>query len=252
MAEESTPYPEHHKFLATPEADYLAQLYLLQADLNAAYDTLALYREKFLFSENLTDEARIISASLFRDSLLLFCSCFSTKEADKLDPGAVYGHIDDWESFYNRVYDTRVAFVAHNFGPQRQHNIVVICLEIGGELVPAGFTQVYMRFAGWIGIEVDKLLSFIDVARGHLTGRIEAAEQPVMKTLEEITSEELAALANGELSLPGSADIRTNRARFRKSGRGERQPLPPRRWAQTIVDESGSRRLDQPRADPDE
>ena len=156
-------YPEHHKFLATAEADQLAELYLLQADLKAAHDALALYLEKFEFSEDLTDEGRIISASLFRDCILLYCSCFSTKEPNKLEPKAVYGHLEDWEPFYRRVLDTRDAFVAHNFGPQRQHHIVVICLEIADNLVPGGFTQVYMRFGGWIADETKRLLSFIAV-----------------------------------------------------------------------------------------
>lgn len=252
MAINTEGYPEHHKFLATPDAVRLAELYLLQADLKAAHETLSLYIEKFPFSEALSDEGRIISASLFRDSILLFCSCFSTREPNKLEPKEVFGQIDGWEELYGRIHDTRDAFVAHNFGPLRQHNIVVICLEIAGELVPAGFTQVYLRFAGWLAEEAEKLLSFIDVARDHLKGRIEEAEQPILKALETITSEELAALGDGDLALPGHSDIRSSRSRFRESRRGERVQLPPRRWSQVIVDASGARPVPSPEGRSDE
>jgi hypothetical protein len=237
-------YPEHHKFLATPDADHLAELYLLRADLVAANNALTLYLEKFEFSHSLTAEGRIISASLFRDSILLFCSCFSTKERKRLNPTAVYGRVDDWEPFYRRLHDTRDAFVAHNFGPQRQHHIVVICLEVDGKLQPGGFTEVYMRFGGWIADETKRLLSFIDIARNNLEERIGAAEQVVLKMLEAVSSEELSALQNAELSLPETSDIRLSRARFKASGRGERRPLPPRRWGQAILDEFGTRPVD--------
>lgn len=243
MAINTEGYPEHHKFLATPDAIRLAELYLLQADLKAAHETLTLYIEKYPFSVELSDEGRIISASLFRDSILLFCSCFSTREANKLEPQAVFGHIDGWEELYGRIHDTRDAFVAHNFGPLRQHNIVVICLEIDGKLEPAGFTQVYLRFAGWLADEAKMLLSFIEVADEHIKTRIEDAEQPIIKALQGSTSEELAALDDGDLALPGHTDIRSSRSRFREGGRGERLPLPPRRWSQVIVDASGVRRV---------
>lgn len=252
MAIDCTPYPEHRKFLTTPDADHLAELYLLQSDLNAAHDTLSLYLEKYLFSDDLAGEARIISSSLFRDAILLFCSCFSTKDPKKLVPKDVFGHLDNWEAFIRRVLDTRDAFVAHNFGPHRQHNIVVIALEIGRELVPAGFTQVSLRMAGWTADQTQRLLSFIDVAREHLKRLIEAAEQPILKLLEAISSDELAALVDGELSLPDDSDIRTNRSRFRESGRGQRVPLPQRRWVQTIEGELEPRRSDQSPARPDE
>lgn len=253
MAIDATPYPEHHKLLSTPEADHLAELYLLQADLNAAHSTLSLYFDKFAFNEGMReDEFATISASLFRDGILLYCACFSTKDPEKLNPEAVYGHMEGWKDYCQKILDIRDAFVAHNFGPQRQHNIVVIALEIGGELVPAGFNQVFMRFAGWLASEGKQLLHYVDLARDHLKKRIEEAEQPIMRMLEAITPEELAALPNAELTIPEDRDFRKSRASFRKSGRGERRPLPPRRWVQTIEGELLPLRSDQQHAGPDE
>ena len=253
MAIDTSAYPEHHKFLSTPEADRLAELYLLQADLNAAHKTLSLYFDKYAFSEEMSEsEFSTISSSLFRDGIILYCACFSTKDPNKLNPETVYGHMNGWKKYCQKILDIRDAFVAHNFGPQRQHHIVVIALEIDGQLVPAGFTQVFMRFAGWIAKEGTQLLHYVDVAREHLKKRIEEAEQPILKMLEAISSDELAVLPDAELTIPEERDFRTSRANFRKSGRGERRPTPPRRWVQIIEGKLASHRSGQQNGTPDE
>jgi hypothetical protein len=252
VAIDCTPYAEHRKLLETPDADHLAELYLLQADLAAAYETLSLHRQKYLCTGELDDEGKIISNSLLRDAILLFCSCFSTKDPNKLDPKAVFGHLEDWESLYGVMLDTRDSFVAHNFGPSRQHKIVAICLEIDGRLVPAGMTQYHVRFAGWTAEETDKLLAFIDVARGHINALVEVAEKPILKLLETISSEELAALKDGEFKVPERKDIRSSRARFRESGRGQRFSFPSRRLVRTIDEGPDAPRLTARREDADE
>src|SRR5258708_37349163 len=140
--------PRISSFSQRQKVIYLAELYLLQADLNAAYSTLSLYFDKFAFSEGMREgEFATISSSLFRDGIILYCACFSTRDPNKLNPKTVYGHMEGWEGYCRKLLDIRDAFVAHNFGPQRQHNIVVIALEVGGQLVPAAYNQVFMRFA---------------------------------------------------------------------------------------------------------
>jgi hypothetical protein len=251
MAIDVTPYPEHHKFLSTPEADHLAELYLIQGDLKAAHNTLSLYFEKFAFAEGMKEgEFATISASLFRDGVILFSACFSTKDPDKLNPEAVFGHLDGWKEYCDKIRDLRDAFVAHNFGPQRQHRIVVIALEIGDEFVPAGFVQVFMRFAGWIAAEGKQLLHYVQIAREHLEKLIEEAEEPVLAIVANLISEELRALPDAQLKIPDPGDWRSTRERFHKSGRGEPQPLPRRRWVQTVEGELEPLRSDQQRDDP--
>ncbi len=237
MTEEFSPYPEVYKLLATPEAERLAELYLLQGDLNAAYDTFDLYFSKNAATDvpKAGDDA-IISASLFRDGILLFTSCFSTKDAGMLHPDAVYGHLGaDRKEYAQKLLDLRDCFVAHNFGPQRQHSIVIVCLEIDGKLVPAAFTQYFVRFVGWVAQERQQLLSFIDVARDHLKGLIEEAESAVMDQVMVITPEELAALPDAEVAIPAASDFRSSRSRFQKSGRGLRMPVPQRQLGRTSV-----------------
>jgi hypothetical protein len=253
MAIDVTPYPEHLKALATPEADYLAELYLIKGDLDAAHATLSLYFDRFTPDRQLSGGEQVISSSLFRDGIILYCACFSTSDPNKLNPEAVYGHLEGWKDYCQKLLDMRNAFAAHNFGPMRQHKIVVIALEIGGKLVPAGFNQVFLRFAGWIPGEGPKLLQYIDVARDYLQKQIEEAERPILKMLETITSDELAALPDAEGFLtPEPRDIKSTRQTFRRRGRGERVPLPPRRWIQTIEGELEPHRLDPQRSDPDE
>jgi hypothetical protein len=77
------------------------------------------------------------------------------------------------------------------------------------------------------------LASFIAFAyfRGDL---IRTAAEPVTEMLQTISSEEVAALRDAHLTVPEDRDFRTSRAKFRESGRGERRPLPPRRWVWTI------------------
>ncbi len=232
---------------------YLAELYLLQADLNAAYSTLSLYFDKFAFSEGMREgEFATISSSLFRDGIILYCACFSTRDPNKLKPKTVYGHMEGWEGYCRKLLDIRDAFVAHNFGPQRQHNIVVIALEVGGQLLPAGYNQVFMRFVGWVADEGKQLLHYVEVAREHIKKSIEEAEKLVLDAVAALTAEELAALPDAELSMPNVADYRISRSKFRESGRGQRRPLPTRRWIQTIEGELEPRRSDQQRAGPDE
>jgi hypothetical protein len=253
MSTETSPFREVHKLLATPEADYLGELYLIRADLEVARATMALYFEKFVFSEVTQDaESRIISASLFRDAILLYCSCFSTKDAHKLDPKAVYGHMDGWEPYYRKLLDLRDSFVAHNFGPQRQHNIVVVCLETKGEVIPQGYTQLFMRFGGWVAGERDRFLTFVDVAGAHLEKRIGEAEAVVTETVANLTPAQAAALPDGRLMIPEDSDFRLSRTRFRDSGRGERMPLPRHRWFEKVEPWSDPHRSGQQPSGPDE
>lgn len=240
MTQEPNLYPEVYKLLSTPEAERLAELYLIQGDLNAAYDTLDLYFTKYAATDVPKDgRAAIISPSLFRDGILLFCSCFSTKDESKLHPEAVYAHLGrDRIEYAQKLLDLRDAFVAYNFGPQRQHSIVIVCPQADGKLVPHGFTQYFVRFTGWVAGERKQLLPFIDIAREHLKDLIEAAEIPVMKQVMNITPKELEALPDAEVAIPDASDYRSSRSRFQKSGRGSRMPVPQRRLGRTTV--SGS------------
>jgi len=237
MTQEPNLYPEVYKLLSTPEAEHLAELYLIQGDLNAAYDTLDLYFTKYAVTDMPKEgRAAIISPSLFRDGILLFCSCFSTKDGSKLHPEAVYAHLGkDRLEYAQKLLDVRDAFVAHNFGPQRQHSIVIVCPEIDGKLVPYGFTQYFIRFAGWVASERKQLLSFIDVAREHLKGRIESAEIPVLQQVMALTLEELEALPEAEVAIPDAKDYKSSRSRFQKSGCGSRTRVPQRRLGRTTV-----------------
>ena len=178
MITESTPDDEVYKLLSTPEAEYLAELYLIQGDLNTAYATLNLYFEKYAARDRPREgRAAIISPSLLRDGILLFCSCFDKTAKVRLDFDDVYGHLgQDKVDYAHKLLNMRRSFVAHNYGPQRQHSVVVICLTVGGKLVPAALTQYFVRFSGWIAEERSQLLPFIDVARKHLARLIEAAE----------------------------------------------------------------------------
>ena len=228
---------EVYKLLSTPEAERLAELYLLQGDLNAAYDTLDLYFTKYaVTSVPKEGQAAIISPSLFRDGILLFCSCFSKKDESKLNPQSVYAGLgEDRIAYYERLLALRDAFVAHNFGPQRQHQIVIIGRTLEGNLVPYGFTQYFVRFTGWVADESEQLLSFINVAREHLKVLLEAAEVPVMGQVTAISPAELALMPNAEVAIPDADDYRLSRPRFKKSGRGSRRPVPQRRLGRTTV-----------------
>ena len=94
MTKESDLRPEAYKFLSTLEAQRLAELYLIQGDLNAAYETLDLYFTHYAATDVPKEgKAAIISPSLFRDGILLFCACFSRSDPDKLHPEAVYTHL---------------------------------------------------------------------------------------------------------------------------------------------------------------
>jgi hypothetical protein len=236
MMSEPNADAEVRKHLTTPEADELAELYLLRGDLNASRDALQLYFDKYLVNDEakLGEEA-IISGSLFRDAILLYCACFSTKDAGKLLPEAVYGHLEEWKGYYQTILDMRDAFIAHNFGPQRQHNIVVLCKQEDGQLLPFGFTEFFIRFAGWIASEKEQILRFIDIGLEHLAGRIEEAGNRVTKAIENLTPEQLAALPDAEVLLPAREDFRKSRSRFHEDGRGERRPLPERQPGRTTV-----------------
>lgn len=237
MAKESNPNPEVYKLLSTPEAEHLAELYLLQGDLNTAYNTFALYFEKYAARDRPREgKAAIISPSLLRDGILLFCSCFDKTAKVRLDSGAVYGHLgQDKLDYAQKLLDMRRAFVAHNYGPQRQHSVVVVCPTVDGKLVPLALTQYHIRFSGWVAEERYQLLPFIDVARNYLERLIENAEAPIMQELKSITSEELEALPDAEVVIPDPSDFNLGRSNFRKSGRGSRTPVPQRQLGRTTL-----------------
>lgn len=252
MAVESNLNQEIRKLLTTPEAVHLSELYVLKGDLDAAYNTLSLYFEKYPFDAAKSSEEKIIASALFRDGVSLYCSCFAKDDPVRLKPETVYGHAQDLMTHHEKLFDIRSSFVAHNFGPQRQQNTVAICVEIGGKLHPMGITQQYMRFSGWIAEEGKRLLPLIDTARDYLNNLIEEAEGPVLKAVTVISSEELAALPGPELLIPDHRDYRISRADFRKRGRGERVQASPRLSTQKPEDELDPHRSGQPLADPDE
>jgi hypothetical protein len=237
MTKESNPIPEVYKFLSTPEAERLGELYLIQGDLNAAYEALELYFRKYSSTRGPRyGQSAVVGPSLFRDGVLLFCACFSKSDGAKLHPEKVYGHLGaDAMKYAQKLLDLRDAFVAHNFGPQRQHDIVIVCPTIDGELVPYAFTQYFVRFTGWAPGEKKQMLSFIDAARKHLKGLIQEAEMIVTSQVARITPEELASLPDAEVKIPDPKDYRLSRSKFRKSGRGSRLPVPQRRLGRTIV-----------------
>jgi hypothetical protein len=253
MAEESIPNPRVYKLLTTPEGDHLGELYLIQGDLDAAYETLSLYFAEYAFDERMAGGAhRVVSASLFRDGIVLFCACFSAKDADKLNPEETFGHLEGWKEYSQKLLDIRDSFIAHNFGPQRQHNVVLIGLDINGEVVPAGFVQHKFRFAGWIADEGKKLLPFIDVARDHLKRRIENAEQAVGAQIEAMSAGEIAALPDYVLSVPTELEFRMARAKFRRSEGGERLPILPSSAGQRLAGELEAHHSNQQHLGPDE
>ena len=235
---------EVYKVLSTPEAEHLAELYLLQRDLKTAYQTLELYFKKYSPTETPKEgNAALISPSLFRDGILLFCACFSTKDPSKLDPHAVYASMgQDKLDYAQTLLNVRDAFVAHNFGPQRQSSIVIVCAKIDAQIAPIGFTQYYVRFAGWVESERETLLPFIEVAREHLNQLIEAAEVPVTRQVMDLAQAGLESLPDAVVTIPHAADYRTSRSRFRESGRGSRTSVPQRRLGRTIVVASEPRR----------
>ena len=104
---------------------------------------------------------------------------------------------------------------APGFEPQRQSNIVTICAKTKEEIVSIGFTQHFVRFAGWVESERETLLPFLNVAREHLDLLIEAAEVPVTKQAMDLAENGLDHLPDAIVSLPDAKDYRTPRARFR-------------------------------------
>lgn len=235
MTRQSNQDPEVYKVLSTPEAARLAELFLLQGDLNTSYKTLDLYFDKYAATNSPKEgRAAIISPSLFRDGILLFCACFSTKDASKLNPEVVYPG-DVHAAYRRKILDLRDAFIAHNFGPQRQHEIVIIGRTIDGTLHPYGLTQYFVRFMGWTAEERENLLTFIDVARENLSAMVQAAEAKVMEQVMAISPAEFVLMPDAEVTIPDISDYRLSRAKFKESGRGSRSIVPQRRLGRTTV-----------------
>ena len=205
----------------------LAELYLLQGDLDASYDAMRLYFEKYT-GEEMGEEDIVISTSLFRDAIVQYAGCFSRskKEKAKPTPEAVYGHLTGWEGYFQAIHDLRDAFVAHNFGPQRQHHVVAILQTESSELRFDALGQTFARFGGWGVEEKDNILSFIDIARQHMSNRIRLAEIVIAEMLNRMTSEQLAALPQATLAIPRSEDFRLSRSRYREKSVGRQQPFP--------------------------
>ncbi|MFL6725015.1 MAG: hypothetical protein ACJ8FS_00695 [Sphingomicrobium sp.] len=221
------------KRISTPEAHYLAELAIIQSDLKAAQACFQLYFDKY-WDQTMTGENLVISGALFRDGIILYCSCFSkpnpkkpAAKSAKLDPDEVYSVLDDgWQDAYQGFLDVRDTFIAHNFGPLRQHNVGIQCREEGGQLRASKIMGSYATFGGWNANEAPAVLSFVGIALHHNNKRIEAAEKVVWEQALKLTPERLAALPDLNLSLPNREDWRGTRDKFRQNEQGRRTINP--------------------------
>jgi hypothetical protein len=126
--------PTPLKELKFAEAKELAELLLLQHDVQASIAAMEIWGAKYAEKE-LSGEDTIIAAALFRDAIVQFMGCFDTSAQFKLRQDVVYAGVDGGPEYFQWLKDIRDAYAAHKFGRLRQAvvgaNLIGEHLDIG-------------------------------------------------------------------------------------------------------------------------
>jgi hypothetical protein len=224
------------KCVSTPEAEYLAELRLLQTEIAASRRLTEIYFERYE-REDLTEDEKLIATAIFRDAVILLYECF-TKSEDrrgiKPTPEQVFGHIPCWDEFWEGLWGLRNYFAGHNHGAQRQVGVGVQCRAEADGLKAVRLMSNNSTMGGW-PIDREIILGFINVALVHFDKRIEEAQRPVWEQVEKLTPEQLAELPDLTTQMPTFEDWRSSRSEFQKDKR-ERQSIASTGRSRRIVE----------------
>ena len=200
------------KQLDSPSALRLAELSLLQFDINHSIKAIEIWSAEFCDRGELAERDRTVSISLYRDAIVQFTGCFAGRSS--LSASDVYGHIEGGPETYQFLLDMRDAYAAHNFGPLRQAVSIAMFKPDFAELIRVGCPR-WIYHGGLTRSIGDELRRFMQVAQTHVDARMESARDQVHSEVSSMSVDEWRALNEPQIHHAEIQDIRSSRSRFR-------------------------------------
>ena len=215
MSPPDLPPTRPSKRLETASSTEFGEMTLMHQCLIASAKAFEIFFERV--KNGPPDEAveAAIATALFRDGIVQFMACFNSNVAKRncfLIPSEAFGDIAGWESYYQKLYDLRNAYAAHNHGAQRQYDVFAVVDEHG---VIQAFSVAFAMLAGFSILERDQLMYFMDAALRHADARRIEAEDKVLAEVRALTPDEIAALPDAEMIAPSDAQTKMTRDRYR-------------------------------------
>jgi hypothetical protein len=201
------------KELSSQDALAMAELALINNDLNTCLRSLRIIKRQYL-SDECSDEERDVKLALFRDAVNLYVSAF-VGTGYKLNTETVYSAVEGFSEFFQWARDVRDTYAAHTFGPARQCAIAIAVDPKTGLSMGTGPVRLEWDF---VTVEaVDELGKAATIASKYAAECGQHLNDEVNSQAEKLSKEEIAALPPARLHVPAPTELRMTRERFRKS-----------------------------------
>jgi len=225
MAESIPPEATKAKRLETASAEELAEMIIHRECLAEGIKALKLYFAKLKGNDQPTDEDdATIRTALFRDGIVQVMACFTTNASKRdryLLPSEAFAGIEGWGDMYKWMHEYRDGYAAHNFGPRRMAEAVVMLDRETNDVVGVGdFSLITVGE----GIEAEKSIAqFCMAALRHCEARIADLRDRLMAEAKAMSPEERAALLDARLQVPEHSDAKISRQKHRMKTKARQQ-----------------------------
>ena len=204
----------------TPAARRYSEWTLLVHDLEYALTRARLWKEAAT-APSPGESPAGVAASLFRDAVISFVSCFDKANPVHLDPAVAFGTLDGAVEFFEWLHDMRNSWVAHRSGPLRLCVPAILIDEHTGDV--QGLGHLSHRYLGPKPEAADDLIRVMEAALDHARGEQGRHERRVREDLEKLNRYERLNLPRANTTIPGPADIRMGRKKFQNIKRASQR-----------------------------
>ncbi|RYZ14151.1 MAG: hypothetical protein EON61_04695 [Alphaproteobacteria bacterium] len=196
----------------------LTEYLLIHADLTRSLASLTLWAKKYS-TRDVDAESSTIVASLFRDGITQFVSCFDgPSNSVPLVVEEVYPNTEGIAPYFVWLRALRNRFTAHRFGAARQCVVGVVIHPENGELI--ALTPSYARYSGPSPEGHADLLGIVQMALQFAAKKVEDITAAHVAELNALSAEQRLALPRAEMIVPGPSDMKVSRGdivRLRKA-----------------------------------
>jgi hypothetical protein len=197
-----------------PVARELAEMELINNDLNLSLSSLTIWVERYQPAGQKDEKERAIDGSLFRDGITQFVGCFDRNNAYPLVVETVYPNVGGIGPYFRWLRNLRNSYTAHRHGAARQCSIGALVRPGAGQFL--GHTKLIVIYAGPSQEEHASLLAIIKMAISYVESRIAHLQQEFMAQASALPPEELLKLPPAPVQPQAPDQIGKSRGEVRK------------------------------------
>jgi hypothetical protein len=198
--------------LSIPLSYEISEYLIIREDIETSIKSIRLWFDKYPFSSSKDGDRKLISQSLFRDSIVMFVGCFDKNAKVALASSEVYSMHDGSLQYFHWLKDIRDAYAAHKFGPLRQLTAGVV-IDRQGSFIKISYDWYF--YAGPKRSQRDQMIQLMLKAGQFVQDRINKLGVQLEDYAKRLSNEERLKLSEPLFHSPNANEIRTSRARFR-------------------------------------